>query len=104
MPKVKVFLESIERNSLRTRKNYETGLVHLHDFLTSKYANGCSLETILKELKDNRLDVYELIDNFITYEVNSRHGKQRLTPQTILAHLIGIKSIYHIDVRERRSK
>jgi integrase len=93
LPKVKVFLESIGRNSLRTRKNYETGLVHLHDFLNSKYANGYSLETILKELRGNQLDVYELIDNFITYEVN-RHGTQRLTPQTIMAHLIGIKSYF----------
>jgi integrase len=92
-PKVKVFLESIGRNSLRTRKNYETGLVHLHDFLNAKYANGYSLETILKELKDNRLDIYELIDNFITYEMN-RQGTQHLTPQTIMAHLIGIKSYF----------
>ena len=39
LPKVRVFLESIGRNSLRTRKNYETGLVHFHSFLDTKYAN-----------------------------------------------------------------
>jgi hypothetical protein len=77
LPKVRVFLESIGRNSLRTRKNYETGLVHFHDFLDIKYSNGYSLESILKVLKDNQLDVYELIDNFITYEVN-KQGNQKI--------------------------
>lgn len=52
------------------------------------------------ELKDNRLDVYELIDSFITYEV-SKQGVGKLTPQSIMAHLIGIKSYlayYDIDI------
>lgn len=100
LPKVRVFLESIGRNSLRTRKNYETSLVHLNDFLITKYANDYSLETILIGLKDNRLDVYELLDNFIAYELN-KQGLQKLTPQTIMAHLIGIKSYlayYDIDI------
>ena len=72
LPKVRVFLDSIGRNSPRTRKNYETGLVHFHDFLDTKYGDGYSLESILKVLKENQLDVYELIDNFITYEVNKQ--------------------------------
>jgi integrase len=106
MPKVKVFLESIGRNSPRTRKNYETGLVHLHNFLNLKYANGFSLETVLKELKDNHLDVYELIDSFIAYE-STREGMQRPTPQTIMAHLVGIKSYlayYDVDIIPSRFK
>ena len=83
LPKVRVFLESIGRNSLRTRKNYETGLVHFHDFLDTKYGDGYSLESILKVLKENQLDVYELIDNFITYEVN-KQGNLKITPQSIM--------------------
>jgi integrase len=93
LPKVKVFLESIERNSSRTRKNYETGLVHLQSFLTRKYDNTYSLESVIQELKDNRLDVYELIDNFITYEVN-KQGIEKVAAQSIMAHLIGIKSYF----------
>lgn len=102
LPKVKVFLESIERNSSRTRKNYETGLVHLQCFLTLKYDNNYSLESVIQELKDNRLDVYELIDNFITYEVN-KQGIEKVTAQSIMAHLVGIKSYlaYHdVDIIE----
>ncbi|CAN5535706.1 hypothetical protein BH18THE2_BH18THE2_37400 [soil metagenome] len=100
LPKVKVFLESIGRNSPCTRKNYETGLVHFHDFLDTKYSNGYSLETILNVLKENQLDVYRLIDNFITYEVN-KQGNQKITPQSIMTHLVGIKSYlayYDIDI------
>jgi integrase len=98
-PKVKVFLESIEKNSLRTRKTYETGLVHLQEFLNRKYDNY-SLENIVKEIKDNQIDIYELIDQFVTYEMN-KQGKEKLSPQSIKAHLIGIKSYlaYHdIDI------
>ena len=87
LPKVRAFLESIGRNSLWTRKNYETGLVHFHDFLTTKYANDHSPETVLNGLKDNRLDVYELIDSFITYEV-SKQGVGKLTPQRQTARRI----------------
>jgi integrase len=100
LPKVRVFLESIGRNSPCTRKNYETGLVHFHNFLDTKYAKHYSLETILNGLKDNQLDIYELIDSFITYEVN-KQGIGKLTPQSIMAHLIGIKSYlayYDIDI------
>ena len=100
LPKVRVFLYSIGRNSLRTRKNYETGLVHFHDFLDTKYGDGYSLESILKVLKENQLDVYELIDNFITYEVN-KQGNLKITPQSIMTHLVGIKSYlayYDIDI------
>ena len=67
LPKVRAFLESIGRNSPRTRKNFESGLVHFHDFLDTKYSNGYSLESILKVLKENQLDVYELIDNLISH-------------------------------------
>ena len=41
-----------------------------------------------------------MLDNFITYELN-KQGLQKLTPQTIMAHLIGIKSYlayYDIDI------
>jgi len=33
LPRVKTFLESIERNSIKTRKTYETGLAYFNDFL-----------------------------------------------------------------------
>jgi integrase len=88
------------RNSPRTRKNYETGLVHFHNFLSTNYAANYTLETVLNALNDNGLDVYELIDNFIKYEAN-KQGLQKVAPQTITAHLIGIKSYlayYDIDI------
>lgn len=31
LPKVRTFLDSVGRNSLKTKKNYETALVHFKD-------------------------------------------------------------------------
>jgi hypothetical protein len=89
-PKVKVFLDTIARNSLKTRRNYETSLVHLQEFL-NKYGGNHSLETIIYAILNNEINLYELIDNFIAYE-NTKGVK--LTPQSIRSYLVGIKSYF----------
>ncbi|CAN5456320.1 hypothetical protein BH18THE2_BH18THE2_21070 [soil metagenome] len=100
LPKVKMFLESIGKNSLWTRKNYETSLVHLQDFLNKGYDNKYSLEDVLEAIRDNQINVYELIDKFVTHEMD-KQGKEKLSPQSIISNLIGIKSYlayYDIDI------
>lgn len=46
-PRVTCFLNVMGRNSLKTKKNYETGLVHFQGFLNSKYHGKHSLENIV---------------------------------------------------------
>ena len=36
LPKVKLFLDSIGRNSLKSKTSYFTGLRHLHNYVTAK--------------------------------------------------------------------
>jgi hypothetical protein len=52
-PKVTAFLDTIGRNSLKTKRNYETALVHFQDFLNERYDSKHSLETIIDAILRN---------------------------------------------------
>jgi integrase len=103
-PKVKVFLDTIGRNSLKTKRIYETALVHFQEYLNEKYDYKHSLESIVNEILSNNIDLYELIDGFLAYGITkTKRGEEavKLTPQTIRTYLIGIKSYlayYDIDI------
>jgi integrase len=103
LSKVTAFLDTIGRNSLKTKRNYETALVHFQGFLNERYDGKHSLETIIDAILRNDTDLYELIDRFLAYEnTKIKKGEEvRLTPQTIRTHLIGIKSYlayYDVDI------
>ena len=103
-PKVKVFLDTIGRNSLKTKRIYETALVHFQEYLNEKYDYKHTLESIVNEILNNNVDLYELIDGFLSYGITkTKRGEEavKLTPQTIRTYLIGIKSYlayYDIDI------
>jgi integrase len=91
------FLSSISRNSLNSKYAYERGLAHFQRFLEHKYPEY-NLEAILKPLSKNEMNVYELLDNFISYllSVNSN-----LTPTSLKLYVASIRSYlayYDIDV------
>jgi hypothetical protein len=82
-PKVRTFLESVARGSKNSKASYEIGLKHLQCFLNSisnnnnnNSANDYSsydIETILLALQSNKVNVYELLDSFVSYLVNMPH-------------------------------
>ena len=95
----RVFLARIGNNSIRTRNNYATGLIHLQRFLHSRFNGEHNIDSVIDLILNNQLNVYELIDNFVFYEVSKDQDKNK--PQSIKAHLIGIKSYfayYEIDI------
>jgi hypothetical protein len=56
MPKVKIFLDSIGRNSERSKSGYHLGLSCFQDFLDRNYAvNSFTLETIIQPLIENQI-------------------------------------------------
>ena len=92
--KVTKFLKSIRRNSNKTSINYETSLSYLQLFLIPQ---GHTSETILDPLAKNEINVYTLLEEFITYLTD----KKSLSSNTIRQYLVGIKSYfayYDIDV------
>jgi hypothetical protein len=102
LPKVKTFLDSIARNSIRSKKAYSSGLSILQNFLNAeeqkqKYQR-CNCETILQPLLENKVNVYELFDSFVSYVLVT---KPEITPRTLSLYLVAIRSylaFYDIDV------
>ena len=91
------FLSSISRNSLNSKYAYERGLTHFQRFLEHKYPEY-NLEAILEPLLKNEINVYEMLDNFISYllSINSN-----MTPTSLKLYVASIRSYlayYDIDV------
>ena len=96
----RAFLDRVGNNSIRTRSNYATGLVHLQKFLHSWFNGEHNIDSVIDLILKNQVNVYELIDNFVFYE-SSKKNQDKNKPQSIKTHLIGIKSYfaYHeIDI------
>jgi integrase len=111
-PKVRMFLESVARGSKNSKASYEIGLKHLQCFLNSirsnnsnnnNSANNCSsydIETILLALQSNKLNVYQLLDSFVSYLVNMPH-QPPIAPTSIALYVYAVRSYlqYHdIDI------
>ena len=99
-PRPRAFLDSIGNNSTRTRKNYETGLVHLQRFLFNRFNGEHNVDSIIDLILHNQMNVYELLNNFVSYE-GSKKNQEKNKPQSIKTHLVGIKSYfayYDIDI------
>lgn len=118
-PKVRKFLESIARGSKNSKASYEVGLKHLQCFLNSNISNSdknnnnnnssddCyhhynyNIETILEALQSNKLNVYELLDSFVSYFVNMPHHQPPIAPTSIALYVYAVRSYlqYHdIDI------
>jgi len=117
-PKVRTFLESVARGSKSSKNSYEIGLKHLQCFLNTTTSNSSStnsddnnnssndyhhhynIETILLALQSNKLNVYELLDSFVSYLVNILH-QHPIAPTTIALYVYAVRSYlqYHdIDI------
>jgi integrase len=99
-PRPRAFLDSMGNNSTRTRNNYATGLVHLQMFLHDRFNGEHNVDSIIDLLLHNQMNVYELLDNFVSYE-GSKENQIKNKPQSIKTHLVGIKSYfayYDVDI------
>jgi integrase len=111
LPKVKTFLDSIERNSLKTRDLYRLGLAIFQNFLdtsvitttSTSTSTSLTIETILQPLAKNELDLYELLDKFVSYLMSLKQASNnnKLSVNSMKAYLTAVKSYlgyYDIDV------
>ena len=92
-----VFLSSMSRNSIKSKLTYQYGLLHFQKFLEQKYPQY-NIENILKPLSKNELDIYVVLDEFVSYLVDPT---LELTSNTIKLYITALKSYlaYHdIDI------
>ena len=91
------FLSSILHNSLKSKYAYECALAHFQRFLIASYKEY-NIETILGSLYRNEINVYTLLDEFVTYLLNVNPN---LSPNSINMYVAAIRSnlaYYDIDV------
>jgi integrase len=99
-PKSRALLNTIGKNSIRTRSNYWTGLVHLQRFLHHRFNREHNVDSIIDLILHDQINVYELLDAFVSFE-SINENQERNNPQNIKTYLIGIKSYfayYDIDI------
>ena len=91
------FLSSILRNSLKSKYAYECALAHFQRFLVASHKEY-NIETILGPVYRNEINVYTLLDEFVSYLLNIN---QNLSPNSINLYVAAIRSYlayYDIDV------
>ncbi len=94
LAKVKAFLDSIARNSLSSKKSYSSAINHFQNFLRQdqyqeKYQ--CNCEAILRPLLENKINVYELCDEFVSYLLAT---KPDLTPKSLRLYITALRSLH----------
>ena len=103
--KVIDFLDSIARNSHRSKDTYLIGLSHFQTFLHTdgRYNANYTLENIIEKILSNEVDVYSLLDNFVSYMISLG----RLSTATITLHVAATRSYlqyYDIDISPAKFK
>jgi integrase len=105
-PKVRIFLESVARNSRNSKATYETGLKHFQRFLgagsySSNNYQNYNVESILSALQAGSVNVYELMDGFVSYFAVHGTGEQHIAPTSIFSYVYAVRSYllyYDIDI------
>jgi site-specific recombinase XerC len=105
-PKVRTFLESVARGSIKSKCSYGMGLKHFQCFLGSNgnnnnyYQNYYNIETILLALQSNTVNAYELLDSFVSYLVHLPR-QPPIAPTSIALYVYAVRSYlqyYDIDI------
>ena len=93
LPKVRIFLDSIKRNSVASEQAYLNGLRTFQRFLDIVNIN---LETVLVSLQRQEINIYELLDRFVSYLL-----QKNLSIPSISLYVNAVKSYfayYDIDI------
>jgi integrase len=83
-PAVSKFLTKKGRNSKKTEKNYRTSLCVLEKFLDDKY-NKMNIEQALRGIKQNKIDVYDFLEEFTNYMLTTLGKSANTTKENIKA-------------------
>ena len=95
--KVQTFLKSIRRKSVGTAKTYTSGLNHLSNFVKVTYPDY-DINSIIDAMLQNKINVYQLLDSFISYIQSLKEG---ITANSLSVYVAGLRSYfsyYDIDI------
>jgi integrase len=92
-----LFLSSMSRSNLRSKLAYQFGLIHFQRFLKQRHPQY-NIETVLKPLANNELDIYVILDEFVSYLVDKTLN---LASNSIKLCIVAVRSYlayYDIDI------
>jgi len=86
--RVNEFLEAKGRNSISSKAAYASALKHLGHVIDDKYSLYNN-DNIIDAILNKEVDVYELVNNFISYAMN-----RNISPKSIKAYTSALKSYF----------
>ena len=92
-PLARKFLSAIGRNSKSSERSYAVALSHFQNLLDNK--EGRTLNSIVKGLLSNEINVYDLLDDFVTFlmeKKNSNDSNGKISEKSIKAYMVAVKS------------
>ncbi|MGA9171677.1 MAG: site-specific integrase [Nitrososphaeraceae archaeon] len=94
---VNAFLLSMLRNSQKSKNVYKYGLAHFQKFLTQNYPHH-NIESILRALLSNEVNVYVMLDGFISYIIDPKLDLTSKSIQTYVASIRSYLAYHDVDV------
>jgi integrase len=109
------FLTTKSRKSKRTVLTFSFVIDYLNKFIIQNYNGKYNIQTILPSLKSEsksdsdieKIDVYKLLNNFVTYLQNDTANGSNLSPATLNLYISAAKSYFQfndIDIHPSRFK
>src|SRR5919198_667086 len=104
------FLTTKARKSKRTVLTFSFVIDYLNKFICQNYNtndNKYNIQTILPELKSEKIDVYKLLNDFVSYLQNNTTNGSNLCPSTLNLYTSAAKSYFQfndIDIHPSRLK
>jgi len=99
----------VSRNSIKSKRIYGIGLSHFQTFLDCRFkANSpnLTLETIVESIAQNGINVYSLLDNFVSYLL-APDRPNKLSTNSIWLYVAAVRSFlqYHdVDISSAKFK
>src|SRR5919202_1168195 len=88
------YLTTKARKSRRTAMTFSYGLHHLNKFIERKYKSKYNIQTILPLLKSEKIDVYELLNEFVSYLQNETKNSRDLSPSSLTTYMNAARSYF----------
>jgi integrase len=107
LKRVNQFLNSKGRNSQKTKDIYSIALYHFQTFL-SKSDYKYNIESILAPIENKEIDVYFLLDEFVSYlkdRIDEYNSNTKLSDGTIRLYVVGVRSYleyYDIEISSKK--
>jgi integrase len=97
------FLQTKARRSFSTALMFSHGLQYLNDYTRSRYS--MDLEQIIATIKKGKIDVYTMLNSFVTYLQKETPNGPTMMPRTIISYMTSARSYLgyvDVDIAEKK--